>query len=410
MTFFGIMRDSPMAMMFILVSLLNVVYGWRVFRNIGTSWGALNSEPLRRDQKKLIDQAAFFLGIPLGVIIHELGHALMVLLFGGEIVDVGYGFYWGYVAHSGYYTSTQLWIIAMAGTIGTLVYGVTMWLIFRRLKLSTYRYFALRVLRVHLYYALVFYPIFTLITQIGDWEIIYDFNITPVLSGVTLVVHLGILALFYYGDRQGMFDMPGFDSLQDQAQFELLKTRVARTPQDPQLQLSLVDAYRRGGSQHLANRQLKSYLKENPTSAEGYLQLALLQVQNKRQIPAKAKDNAAKALSLGLSSPVSVVQANRIAGEYYLAVGKLGEAEESFNRGIAAAKSAGRPELSAHLHYQRAVAYRRQRNYDLAFQDIEQAIKLARGTGQGEMVSHYESELSTIQSHSGRSIGSQPFQ
>lgn len=406
MTFFGILRDSPMAMMFVLVSLFNVYYGWRVFRNIGTGWGALNREPLRRDQKRLIDRAAFFLGIPLGVIIHELGHALMVLLFGGEILDVGYGFYWGYVSHSGYYTTTQLWIIAMAGTIGTLVYGVTMWLIFRRLKLSTYRYFALRVLRVHLYYSLVFYPIFTLITRIGDWEIIYDFNITPILSGVTMVVHLGILALFYYGDRQGMFDMPGFDSLEQQAQFELLKTQVARTPQDPHLQLRLVDAYRRGDSQHLANRQLKSYLKEYPTSAEGYLQLALLQVQNKRQIPAKAKDSAVKALNLGLSSPVSVVQANRIAGEYHLNVGKLEKAIQNFNQGIAASKSAGRPELTAHLHYQRAVTFRRRRSFDLAFQDIEQAIKLARGTGQGEMVSHYESELATIQSHSGRSFGS----
>jgi Tfp pilus assembly protein PilF len=408
MTFFGILRDSPMAMLFVLVTLLNVFYGWRVFRGVGQGWAALNREPLRREQKQLIDRAAFYLGIPLGVIIHELGHAITVWLFGGKVVDVGYGFYWGYVSHTGYYTHTQLWIIAMAGTIGSLLYGVTMWLIFRRIPLSTYRYFALRVLRVHIFYSLVFYPLFTLFTFVGDWRIIYDFNATPFLGWVTLVIHLGILGMFYYSDRQGLFDMPGFDTAEEQAQFETLKTQAARNPHDAQLQLQLVDAYRRGGAQHLATRQLKSYLKESPNSAEGYLQLALVQAQSKHQIPAKAEDNAAKALSLGLSNPVSVVQANRIAGEYSLNVGRFSEALERFNQGIAAARSAGRPELSAHLHYLRALTYRRQGNYDLALHDIQQAINLARGTGQGGLVSHYESELATIESHSGRSIGSPP--
>ncbi|MFN2189498.1 MAG: M50 family metallopeptidase [Candidatus Promineifilaceae bacterium] len=402
MTFFGILRDSPMAMMFVLVSLLNAFYGWRVFRNLGSGWTSLNQEPLKPEQKRLIDQAAFFLGVPIGVLVHEMGHALMVLLFGGKIVDVGYGFYWGYVSHTGTYTASENWIIALAGTIGTLLYGVVMWLIFRRMRLTTYRYFALRVLRVHLYYALVFYPIFTLITRIGDWEIIYDFNLTPVLSGVTLAIHLSILALFYYGDRLGMFELPGFQSQAEQAQFELLKTRVAQTPQDPVLQLTLVDAYRRGGAQHLADRQLKSYLKANPTSADGYLQMALLQVQNKNHIPSKAKDNALKALSFGLSEPLAVIQANRIAGEYFLNVGKYKAAIEHFSQGITASKSAGRSDQTAHLHYQRAVAYRRQSQYDLAFQDIEKAIQLARGIEQGRALSLYESELATIQSHSGK--------
>jgi tetratricopeptide (TPR) repeat protein len=410
MTFFGILRDSPMAMMFVLVSLLNVFYGWRVFRGVGQGWADLNREPLRRDQKQLIDRAAFFLGIPLGVIIHELFHALTVWLFGGQVVDVGYGLYWGYVSHIGYYTPTQLWIIAMAGTIGSLAYGVIMWLIFRRIRLSTYRYFALRVLRVHLFYSLVFYPLFTLFTFVGDWKTIYDFNATPLLSGITLVTHLSILGLFYYSDRQGIFDMPGFDTVQDQAEFESLKSQAARSPHDAQMQLRLVDAYRRSGAEHLATRQLKSYLKASPNSAEGYLQLALLQAQSKRQIPAKAKDNAQKALSLGLSDPISVAQANRIAGEYSLNVGRYDQALERFNQGIAAARSSGRPEISAHLHYLRAMTYRHQQNYDLAHHDIQEAIKLARGTGQGALVSHYEAELATIVSHSGRSFGAPPPQ
>jgi tetratricopeptide (TPR) repeat protein len=119
-----------------------------------------------------------------------------------------------------------------------------------------------------------------------------------------------------------MFDMPGFDSLDEQAKFEQLQSQAASTPNDPSLQLRLANAYRQGGAQHLAKRQIKSYLQQNPNSAEGYLALALLQTEGKRQVSSAAKDNALKALNLGLSNPRSVVSASRVAGEYFLNVGK----------------------------------------------------------------------------------------
>jgi hypothetical protein len=406
MTFFGSLRDSPMAMLFLLVTLFNVFYGWRVLRGVGQGWSALNREPLRPGQKQLIDRAAFFLGVPLGIIIHELGHAVTIWFFGGKVVDVGYGFYWGYVVQDRLFTDNQQWIISMAGTIGSLLYGVTMWLILRRIPLSTYRYFALRVLRIHIFYSLVFYPLFTLFTFFGDWRIIYDFEATPILSGVTLVTHLSILGLFYYGDRQGLYDRPGFDTVEEQARFTALKNGVARNPHDVKLQLTLVEAYRRGGSPYLANRQLKSFLNENPNSAAGYMQLAQLQAHNKRQVPSKAKNSAAKALTLGLSDPVSAAQANRIVGEYSLGIGRLDEAVERFSQGITMARSSGRQDLTAHLYYQRAVAYRQWGKYALAYQDINDALKLARGTGQGQLVTHYEDEKATIDSHAGRKQGS----
>ena len=103
-----------------------------------------------------------------------------------------------------------------------------------------------------------------------------------------------------------------------------------------------------------------------------------------------------------------MAQANRIVGEYNLGVGKVNEAIERYNQGIAAVRSTDRPELVAHLSYLRAVAYRRQGKYELAHQDIQEAIRLAKGTGEGQLVSHYEAELATIEGHAGRSLGSPP--
>jgi len=408
MNFFGQIGGNPLTTVFILLSLLNVYYGIRVASNLRQGWSEFQRDPLRIWQKQTIDRAAFFLGIPLGVIVHELGHAITVWLFGGEVVDFGYGFYWGYVSHIGVYTPAQHWLISIAGTFGSLLYGIVAWLIFRRIPKSSYRYFALRILRVHLYYSLLYYPIFTLFTFVGDWKFIYDFDSTPLLSGITLVVHLSALGLMWWADRRGMFEMPGFDSLADQQNYEELRAEAARGSYDPQLQMRLIESYRQSSMPNTARHQANQFLKQNPKSAEGHLLMAVIDAQKKRQVPKKSRDNAELALSLGLSKPDGVAIANKIIGEYNLAIGKTDEAVNSFSEGIQAAKSADRQAMMANLYFFRATAYRRKEQYDLARQDINQAIELAKLSGQGQAMSHYEAELATIESHAGSSPNSPP--
>lgn len=251
MTFFG-QLTSGLGLIFLLLSLLNVYYGLRIAGTLRERWLEFQREPLQPWQKGLIDRAAFFLGVPLGVIIHEFGHALTVWMFGGQVVDAGYFFYAGYVAHIGNYSPTQRWLISLAGTIGSLLYGLVMWLIFRRIKRSSYQYFALRILRVHLTYSLIFYPLFTLFTFVGDWRVIYNFSSTPLLSTVTLVIHLGSLVLLWWADRRGMFEMPAFESVADQESYQQLQHKAEANPQDLELQLQLAEVERRGGMTHQA--------------------------------------------------------------------------------------------------------------------------------------------------------------
>lgn len=405
MTFFGILRDSQFGVILILLSLLNVFYGLRVASSVRQRWAELNREPLQPWQKGIIDRAAFFLGVPIGVVVHELGHALMIWFFGGQVVDFGYAFYFGYVAPDRGFPSTEQWLISLAGTIGSLVYGVVMWLIFRRIPLSTYRYFAIRILRVHLTYSLIFYPLFTLFTFIGDWRVIYDFGSTPVLSGITLVIHLGILALFWWTDRQGYFEMPGFSTAAEQDKFLQLQQESVLNPGETKLRLQLIDAYRFSGMPHTARRELKQFLKDNPKSAEAHLQLAFVMVQNKANVPKSAADAASRALALGLSEPMQAAMANQLVGHYNLEAGRVTKAIDQFSEGLAAAKATERPALRAQLYYNRAMAYRRNQQYDPALADIHQAIELARSSGDGQAMSRYEAELGVINHHAGRTSG-----
>jgi hypothetical protein len=398
MTFYGIIGDNPLASMFIIISLLNVYYAIRIGGNIRSRWSEFQTEPLMPWQKQLIDRADFFLGLPLGVIVHELAHAVAIWLFGGQVVDAGYGFYWGYVVPDRFFAAPQEWFISLAGTIGSLVYGIVVWLLLRRVRHSSYQYFGLRVLRVTLIYSLIFYPVFTLVTFVGDWKTIYDFNATPLLSGITLVVHAGALGLFFWADRRGMFEMPGFESLAAQEEFISLKSQAAANPQDAEAQLKLVDAYRRSGMTHLAQKELKKYLRQNPNSAEAHLQLAAIYAEDKRQVPKRARENAEKALSLGLSNPQGVAFANMLVGQYSIGVGQIDKAISHYSQGIEAARQGGNASTVGRLYYLRAVACRRKGQYTAAHSDIQEAIARARHAGQGQAMSHYEAELASIQS------------
>jgi tetratricopeptide (TPR) repeat protein len=157
----------------------------------------------------------------------------------------------------------------------------------------------------------------------------------------------------------------------------------------------------------LAKKQLQMFLKENPNSAEGYLQQAAILTQDKGQIPKKASESAAKALGMGLSKPADRLSAHNIVGQYSLDVGQADEAIKQFNQGIEAAQRADLPIAAAHMTYLRGVAHRRKGQSTMAYQDVQLAISQAQALGQNQQVSLYQRELETIE-HQSRYKNSSP--
>lgn len=390
----------------ILFSAISIFYAFRGLQIAATvvrNWAKLRGPNFTSEDKNLAGQASFFLAVPIGVFFHELAHAVFVVLFGGQIAEFGYRVFWGFVSHTGNYTAGERWVISVAGTVGSLVFGVVIWLALKNNPSPTFRYFGVRAFRYQVFFSLLYYPVFTLMGFYGDWRTIYDFNATAVLSGATAVVHAGLLFWFWQADRSGFFEMGAFGSAQANEKLAALEERAAASPYDANLQMELISAYRQGGMESKARQLAQKFLKENPNSAEGYLQLAILEESGKRQIPAKAKDYALKAINLGLSKPEAAALAHQIVGRYNLGVGKAEEAIEQFNQAVGAMKAADNLDLYINLLYHRALAYRRKTQYDAAFQDIQQAIQLARNGNREEAIVFLNNELETISRHSGRS-------
>ncbi len=166
----------------------------------------LSQEPLTNFQRELALRTAFLLLIPPGVFIHELGHAVTVILLGGKVAEFNYFFYYGSVLPIGNFTLEERWLISTMGTVGSLSFGIIFWLITRKSQIMFWRYVGRQHLLIDILYSLVYYPLFTLFTGIGDWVRIYNFVATPIFSLVTLLIHIIILFILFLLQKRKWFE------------------------------------------------------------------------------------------------------------------------------------------------------------------------------------------------------------
>lgn len=398
---------NALEIIFYALSLVQAYRAWRLARVIGAGWQNFKKNPLTRRQAALADGAAFYLAVPPAVLIHELFHAIPIWAFGGRVVRCGYGFYWGFVQPNQAFPATEEWFISLAGTLGSLGFGLVLWLLLRRHRSRALRFFALRALRFQVYFSLIFYPVFTAVTFIGDWRIIYDFPATPVLSAATAVVHAALLGFFWWADRRGRFEMVAHETAAGQQQFETLKEALALNPNDSQRRLQYIDALRQGGAKNRAKVQLNRFLEQNPNSAQGYLQLAALQSEGGNNISTAAVKNAQKALDLGLSNGRRLLFVHQLLGRHHLNRGDDQKAVAHLSDALTLSEKIdqqrGDVVYQAQLHYWRSQAYRRQRRHEMAYQDMQQAVTLAQSAGAGKMAERYRSELHLLEKQTGRS-------
>jgi hypothetical protein len=394
---------SVISGLFNVLALLYIGRALQLVVQIIRNWTELRQEPLTRAKQQQAEQAAFFVGVPPAVLVHELAHAAAIWLFGGQVVEFGYRVFWGYVVPQGTFSPIQNWIIALAGTLGSLAFGAALWLLLRRNGSRTVQYFGLRAFRFQIYFSLLYYPVFSLFLPIGDWRTIYDFAATPLLSGASAVVHAALLLWFWRADRAGAFERPAFDTAAEQARFE------AATGGDPLAQLRAVQTLRQGGAPHRANRALAAFLAKYPQSAEGQLQRALLSAQGHgSSVGRDAAEAARRALALGLREPGDAALAHQLVALHELERGDGRAAQAELDTALSAAPGYDPDWLPglrrAELHALRGQAYRRQARYDDAYREVTLGLDLAVAAGREDVARRLRDELQLIEKHAGRAL------
>ncbi|MCS7002560.1 MAG: M50 family metallopeptidase, partial [Dehalococcoidia bacterium] len=192
------MNFTLISALYLLAALYTVVMlarGWR---------GLLAPRPTPAD-RNLASLVAFLLLTPPAVYLHELGHAAAVVALGGQVREIGFFLYWGYTAYTGRFSPPEVWMIAAAGPLVTLILGgigIGVGLAARlrpALNLLAIQFGVLQMLQI-----LLFYPLLTA-ANLGDlpgsdFAALYD-PATPSLAVVAGVIHAGAAAILLIGAR-----------------------------------------------------------------------------------------------------------------------------------------------------------------------------------------------------------------
>ncbi|MBA2597547.1 MAG: hypothetical protein H0V00_13075 [Chloroflexia bacterium] len=187
---------------FALISLFYVLIGARVVFQLFRGFRQTFDRNFTQEDRALVDQAAFFILLPITVALHELGHAATIWLYGGDVLDWGFYGFAGYVAFDPrQFSDAQEIVIAAAGTlVNVLLAGIALALVF--LKRPPFRAaineLLIQFVWISLLNALVVYPVLDLISGLnGDWTQMYSFTV-PALSLTILVMHILVLAALFW--------------------------------------------------------------------------------------------------------------------------------------------------------------------------------------------------------------------
>jgi len=186
---------------FDLISIFYCVIAIGVIRRLIKNWKPFWDDHVTPFDKRLVTEVSFFILIPIGVLLHELGHALATWQVGGTVIEFEWRIFWGYIIPQGDFTIVQRWWISFSGNLVSILIGIIPLFFISRVRKLIVKELLLNFARIELVYSLIVYPLFSFVGFGGDWVRIYNFSVKP-YAQITLVLHILILLILW---RKGVF-------------------------------------------------------------------------------------------------------------------------------------------------------------------------------------------------------------
>jgi hypothetical protein len=188
---------------FDVVSILYGILGLATLRELFQKWDAFWDDTVTAEDRSLAGRLAFFVLIPIGVLLHEFGHALATWQVGGHVREFHWRVFWGYIIPDGDFSPAQDWWISLSGNLVSVALGLLAIPLIRLPKRRIFREILHTFSKVELVFSLVVYPLFSFSGAGGDWAMIYDFSVAP-YAQITLGVHLLLLFGLSRLERSGL--------------------------------------------------------------------------------------------------------------------------------------------------------------------------------------------------------------
>jgi hypothetical protein len=187
---------------FAILSLFYVVIGVRVVFRLIRSWTTVWDRNFTQQDRGIVDEAAFFVLVPVSVALHELGHAVAIWAMDGEVVDWGFYGFAGFVSYyPAQFSAVEQTLVAAAGSLVNLILCVGAFglVLYRRPPMrAPFNELLVQFAFLSGANAFIVYPLLDLVSGMnGDWRQMYDSGV-PWLTGVIIAIQAGTLALGYW--------------------------------------------------------------------------------------------------------------------------------------------------------------------------------------------------------------------
>lgn len=357
---------------FDLFSLFYALLGVRALWTLKQNWRAFTDDQLTPFDRRLASELAFFVFVPIGVLFHELGHAVATYQVGGTIDWLNGGFhyalFYGYVVPEGRFTPLQDWWIALSGNLISIVFGFLPLILLRFTDKSWIKYTILAFARIQLGWALIGYPLLTLAGFQGDWLTIYG---TSWFLTIPLgIAHVALVATLWLFDRSAFVKRWEISLSADaRDQIRKLDNTIAARPGIPDPIIARGNFFASQNQIDLALADYRAALKLDPQNPRALTNIGQIRMMQKRYTEAEKYFRGAVARADSDSQVAARVHYGLATCLYHR--GKVAEAISEFDAAIARA-----PEI-ADFYFWRGIARRQTGDDANARNDFTRAAELA---------------------------------
>lgn len=360
---FGFDLIDLIALLYLVLGVRTVIAAWRERRSL------LDNEITPRD-RYLLSQLAFFVLVPPGVLLHEFGHALATWQVGGQVVGFHYALFYGYVVPVGNFTNLQAWWISLSGNLVSIGYGLLAIPLIPRVSKNWQKYLLLAFARVQLTWALIGYPLFTLI-GFGDWTTIYNPR-TWWLGLPFAVFHLSLIAVLFFVNRSTRLKLWELSLLPEGQALSTTQAPDKNTPQSNVERIARGRALMHTDLTDLGRAEFQQVLRANPKDAEALHHLGRIEMDD-RDIPA-ARRHFQESLAATIGNPGLSAENHYRLGLIFAEQGRFSLAVEEYSRAI------GFQPETAKYFYWRGMAWRALRDKNRASNDFLKSADLFQAT------------------------------
>lgn len=258
------------------LAVFGLVLGLQTLGEWQRHWGEFWDEQVSKNDQQLALKLAIFGLVPLGVLLHEVGHCLAIWQAGGEVASFQWRYFWGFVIPRGHFTPVQAWWIALSGNVVSLLLVLLALLGIPKVRKRIVAELLMGFAICQAVLVLVSYPLFSLGTRWGDWVTIYDFSLQP-QSTLTLLVHgllLVVLWCLYHSERALHWRLGRTPATAHQ--WRELKQATDQEPNALADRLALVDLLLREGEQREAKRVMGGFRGDAAADGRVWLRRAAL--------------------------------------------------------------------------------------------------------------------------------------